>query len=250
VTTWSDLPDDMGERLDADTRERMLAGRVHPDDAPPGYADVVRLLDAAAGSAGRERLAREADDVSAAIALIAQTPPGPQVVRRSDGMRSRSRAKVGGLVVVGVLVGTTGLAWAGALPDAAQDAFSAVLDRVGITVPAADEHPASSGDVVSDVARTTAAVGVDKGAEISSLASGGQSQAGEHGASAGSGETPPVSTPNAGGTGTADTASSGAGEVGTIVADEASDGRSREGSANAGTHPGSPPVEAPGSPVR
>ena len=43
-------------------------------------------------------------------------------------------------------VGSTGLAAAGVLPDAAQDAFSHVLDKVGITVPAGSDHPASSGE--------------------------------------------------------------------------------------------------------
>ena len=36
--------------LDDDTAERLLAGRLHPEDAPPGYAEVTRLLRAAAAS--------------------------------------------------------------------------------------------------------------------------------------------------------------------------------------------------------
>jgi hypothetical protein len=34
--------------LDAGTAERLLSGRLDPDDAPPGYAEVARLLQAAA----------------------------------------------------------------------------------------------------------------------------------------------------------------------------------------------------------
>ena len=43
--------------LDDDTAERLLAGRLHPEDAPPGYAEVARLLRAAAGPPSPEELA-------------------------------------------------------------------------------------------------------------------------------------------------------------------------------------------------
>jgi hypothetical protein len=48
--------------------------------------------------------------------------------------------------------------------------------------------------------------------------------------------TPPVSTPNSGGTGTANTASGGNSSTGTSTADTASGGASAKGSANAGGH--------------
>src|SRR6266567_1120971 len=64
-------------------------------------------------------------------------------------------------------------------------------------------------------------------AEISSAASSGASQAGQHGAPS---STPPVSTPNIGGTGMANTASNGASSVGTGTADDASGGHSSAGS--------------------
>ena len=148
--------------------------------------------------------------------------------------------KVGGLIVVGALLGSTGLAAAGVLPDVAQEAFSKVLDRVGITVPAGGDHPASSGEEISDIATTTDATGVDKGAEISSAASGGMSQAGQHGsafAGAEGADAAPVPVPNEGGTGTADTASGAASEEGTVTAEAASGGRSGSGSGNASGAP-------------
>jgi hypothetical protein len=43
--------------LDDDTAERLLAGHLHPEDAPPGYAEVARLLQAAAGPPSPEELA-------------------------------------------------------------------------------------------------------------------------------------------------------------------------------------------------
>ena len=171
-------------------------------------------------------------------------------------MSRNRRMKVGGLVVVGALVGSTGLAAAGVLPDAAQDAVSNVFDRVGITIPSSGDHPAISGDEVSGIATTTDATGADKGAEVSSAASGGMSQAGQHG-SAGAGtdvegaDVAPVPVPNEGGTGTADTASDGASEVGTSSADEDSAGHSSSGSENASVAPpvpavaSDPPVHVP-----
>jgi hypothetical protein len=42
-----------------------------------------------------------------------------------------------------------------------QDAFSKVLETVGITVPASGDHPASSGEEISEIATTTDATGVD-----------------------------------------------------------------------------------------
>ena len=33
--------------LDADTADRLLAGRIHPDDASPGYSEAARVLRAA-----------------------------------------------------------------------------------------------------------------------------------------------------------------------------------------------------------
>jgi hypothetical protein len=177
------------------------------------------------------------------------------------------------------LAGSTGLAAAGVLPDAAQDAFSTVLDRVGIAVPASTDHPASSGEEVAEIAITTDATDVEKGAEISSVASGGMSQAGQHGsestaaaiettgeapvpvpneggtgtgdaASRGSGEAP-VPVPNEGGTGTGNTASDGASEEGTVTADEKSGSHSGSGSGNASIAPPTPVVvpEPPAAPA-
>lgn len=134
-------------------------------------------------------------------------------------MKRMGRAKIGGLVVVGSLVGSTGLAAAGVLPDPAQDAFSTVLGRVGISVPASGDHPASSGEEISEIATTTDSTGVDKGAEISSVASGGVSQAGRHGSGsasvAGEGAAAAhVPEPSAGGLAIANGASQGASEEG------------------------------------
>ncbi len=150
-------------------------------------------------------------------------------------------AVAGGIALLG------GAAAAVALPGAASPTAG---DHVPVTVPApnahAGSHPdgnapdstttaaSSTGSAVSQLATTTDATGVNKGAEISTLASGGQSQAGQQtGPDPTSDTAAPVTTPNTGGTGTADTASNGASTVGTSIANIASDGHSAAGSGNA-----------------
>lgn len=234
--------------LDTDTLDRMLAGGIHPDDAPPGYSEVAGVLLAIAEGGFHGALADEGAHVALAMELVQQrSPVSPSFDRRSSrrskNSSSRShRGKIGGLVVIGALVGSTGLAAAGILPDAAQDAFSHVLDKVGITVPAGSDHPASSGKELSGIA-TTDTTGVEKGAKISSLASDGRSQVGHHG-SAGTTQggvgTLPDHAPN-GGTGGENAAGKGASDHGTSTGDEASLGRSGAGSGNASVAPSVPP---------
>jgi len=232
MTSWDDSEDEMrGPFLDQDTADRLLSGAIEPDDAPPSYAEVARLLRAAGAPPTPAELMAEEQAVAAAARVVSRTTPhSPVPATRRSSVRSRFfRVKIAGLVVAGTVLGTSGLAAAGVLPDAAQNAASSVLSSIGISVPAADKHPASTGTDISGIATTTDATGVDKGAEISSTASGGMSQAGVNGAA-------PVTTPNTGGTGTADTASGGSADTGTATADEASQGHSAAGSGNAEGH--------------
>lgn len=236
--------------LDTDTLDRMLAGGIHPDDAPPGYSDVAGILLAVAEAGDDLELMHEAAHVALARELLEQrSPASPSLVQRSSRKSKkptlrRHRGKIGGLVLIGALVASTGLAAAGVLPDAAQDAFSHVLGKVGITVPTGSDRPAVSGDELSGIATTTGATGVDKGDEISSVASGGRSQAGQHGsagtARGGSG-TPTRHVPNGGGTGTANAASKGSSGHGTSTGTGAGAGRSNGGSGNASEAPSVPP---------
>jgi hypothetical protein len=258
----NDLPPAMRRLLlDRDTLERLLAGRIDPDDAPPGYAEVAQVLAAAIAPANPADLTHEAEHVAAARMLVTQrSPASGRSHGRSKQMRPNGyRLKVVGLVALGTLLGTSGLAAAGVLPDTAQDVLSNVLDRVGISVPTGDDpatsaptgdHPASSGQHISEIATTTDSTGVAKGTEVSSIASGGMSQAGQHGSGEdGSAEhgtdAAPVATPNEGGTSTADIASGGHSDGHSDIADENSDDRSAAGSGNASGLPSVPP--SPGS---
>lgn len=248
MTDRNDLEEIRSGWPDTDTLDRLLAGGIHPDDAPPGYSEVAGILLAVA-ERGDDKLVHEATHVALAVELVQQrSPVSPSVERRSSRGSSRRpkqnrarshRGKIGGLVVVGVLVGSTGLAAAGVLPDAAQDAFSHVLDKVGITVPTGADHPASSGEELSGIATTTNATGVDKGAENSSVASGGKSRAGQGGsAAAGTGRgrvgPPPGHVPNGGGTGKA---GQGASAHGTSSGGAKGQGRGSTGSGNASMAP-------------
>jgi hypothetical protein len=160
---------------------------------------------------------------SAAVAafMAADAPADVRAARPVLARRHRLRLAVA--AAVGGLSLTTGLAAAGALPGAAQQVASDTLSHVGIDVPNpndhAGDHPGSRGQSgedhgkataeanehgpdttthgaeVSNTAKTTDATGADKGAEISTVASDGRSQAGadEHGKPADAGK--PAETP-------------------------------------------------------
>jgi hypothetical protein len=247
MTDRNELVDETrGGWLDTDTLDRMLVGGIHPDDAPPGFAEVAGVLLAVAEAGGGRDLPHGSAHVALAMELVRQRSPFRHSLDRrsrrpSTAARSKMhRGKIGALVVVGAMVGSTGLAAAGALPEAAQDAFAHVLDKVGITVPAGNGHPASPGEDLSGAETPTEAHGLVKGAETSSAASGGKSQAGQHGSADDAAEghsVPPGHPTNGGGTGTADAASDGASSDGTGTGNEASEGRSQAGSGNASITP-------------
>ena len=204
------------ELLDDPTAERLLRGQVDPDDAPPGYAGVAGVLRAAAAELVVTDTAAE-DQAVAAFAATRVRDAGPvEPKRRSAVPITSMRNKVAAVAAGLGLALTGGLSAAGALPGAAQDVAHDVLGTMGISVPDpntnAGDHPDTRGDhadaqgepsAVSEIARTTTATGVDKGAEISTLASRGQSRAGAQPSAPAAGPpssvppvpTPPVSTP-------------------------------------------------------
>jgi hypothetical protein len=245
MSPWGDLESEMKRQpLDTDTADRLLAGSVAPDDAPPGYAGVAALLAPAADSPRADDLSGESETVALLAAVVRSSQPKMTKPRRRSIV---PRLRLVTAFATVALAATTGLAFAGSLPGAAQDVASAMLDKVGVSVPGpnsnAGDHPnvrGTSSDVavtssdsgkggeISQLATSTDLTGVAKGAAISTLASGGQSQAGQHSRTAA-----PVATPNGGGTGTADTASGSESSDGTAIADTSSDGHSGAGSDNA-----------------
>lgn len=201
-----DLEDEMRNFiLDHQTADRLLAGRIEPDDAPPGYTEVAALLRASTWLPSVEP-ERELATVTAMAEEIRSRPAVNAPGHGRPPMKRLVRARTTALVIGGTLMATTGLAFAGALPDPAQGVAAAMLAKIGITVPGPDPHagthPDSHGQSgadasssaspgsrptdtkgyrISNLARTAAAMGVAKGAIISSAASDGKSQAGTHG---------------------------------------------------------------------
>jgi hypothetical protein len=243
MSPWRDLESEMQRLpLDTDTADRLLAGSVAPEDAPPGYAGVATLLAAGADPPTADDVSRESETVALLAAVVRSSQPKMTKPRRRSIV---PRLRLATAIATVALAGTTGLAFAGSLPGAAQDVASTMLAKVGVSVPGpnsnAGDHPSvrgtssdagvtssssDKGTEISQLATSTDLTGVEKGAAISTLASGGKSKAGqEHGA--------PVETPNTGGTGTAETASGGQSLQGTATANAASDDHSVAGSDNA-----------------
>ena len=112
--------------LDADTAERLLSGRLDPDDAPPGYAEVARLLGAAAAPADQVDPTGEAAAMHAFRTALPRGRPVQAPVRpgglggrrgaaRERGPRARGRLVA--LALAGVVaVGGVGLWTAGGAP--------------------------------------------------------------------------------------------------------------------------------------
>ena len=97
----TEMPEDPSQPmvpLDADTAERLLSGRLDPDDAPPGYADVARLLHAAAGPAEEAELSGEAAAVRAFDAAQRDRleVPGRRGRMEHSGFRVRSWGRAAG----------------------------------------------------------------------------------------------------------------------------------------------------------
>jgi hypothetical protein len=141
MTAWGDMNQEMTPLpLDGETAERLLAGRVAVEDAPPGYGPVLRLLDAASADVSAEELRRESEAV-AAFSHAVRSSRAPSRSTRASMPFGLTRARLVALAIVAGLATTTGLAAAGSLPGAAQDIASRVLEKLGISVPAANAHP-------------------------------------------------------------------------------------------------------------
>jgi hypothetical protein len=257
MTVWGDMDHEVQPLpLDSETAERLLAGRVAPEDAPPGYGPVVRLLDAASADAAGDQLEHESEGVAAfALAVRSSAAANSVSPRRFTMPLALSRARLVAAALAAALVTTTGLAAAGSLPGAAQDVASEMLAKLGVSVPGPNDHAGTNpdergssgtaptapsaegkGNEISEIARTTEATGIEKGAVVSAAASEGKSQAGQQGSGSGAGNgSAPATGSNGGGTGTANTASGGQSSAGTSTADAASDGKSSAGSANSGS---------------
>lgn len=265
MTVWGDMDHEVQPLpLDSETAERLLAGRVAPEDAPPGYGPVVRLLDAASADAAGDQLEHEREGVAAfALAVRSSAAANSVSPRRFNMPLALSRARLVAAALAAALVTTTGLAAAGSLPGAAQDVASEMLAKLGVSVPGPNDHAGTNpdergssgtaptapsaegkGNEISEIARTTEATGIEKGAVVSAAASEGKSQAGQHGSAA--------SNTNVGGKGVetserATTTEATGVEKGSVVSTAASEGKSQAGQQGSGSGAGNGSAPATGS---
>lgn len=106
--------------LDGDTADRLLAGRLDPADAPPGYAKVAALLAAAAGPSTPEELTGEA---SVLATFTAMTRPSAGSRRRAARHRGAFGSRLAALAAAALcvlLVGGVAAAATGTLPEPAR----------------------------------------------------------------------------------------------------------------------------------
>jgi hypothetical protein len=259
--------------LDDGTAERLLRGLMSFDDAPRRYRGVAAVMTAlAAPPTGRELSGeREAvQAISRGVSVDATWPsrsltfdasPSPRVRKTTTTMKRKVRLV--GAALVGSAFLLSGLGAAGALPGEAQTIASEVWSSVGVSVPNPNAHsdqPGNSGtDVgtsgathstdtgatISENAKDSSNTGVNHGADVSSSASNGQSNAGTntpgsastHGSSSAT-RPPHPSQPTTGNNG--NSGNSGNSGTHTATTDKNSDTKSTGGSGNATD--GSPPT--------
>lgn len=185
------------------------------DDDPAASESVASLLRAATPSDLPGPLPGEARALAAFRAVDHEDRRHTPMRTRRTAVRVAAAAAATG---VAIACGGTAAAATGSLPGAAQQTAHDVLAGIGVSVPGPNAHanghagtrgnsepdsattvpgddPATTpsqrpsqaahgkGAEVSNLAKTTTATGVEKGAQISTLASGGKSKAGEqHGA--------------------------------------------------------------------
>jgi hypothetical protein len=188
--------------LDHHTADRILAGVVHPDDSPPGWAPVVRLLDAAA--LGEQLVEVTARRTVTNMAAVIEWLRSDELGGGHGGIARRSRRR-GTLTVACaaiILAIAAGSAVAATHPSSARRLAASVLARVGagsseprhrsVASPLAPPTPAGThraahphlstrhdhGKAVSAVARTSGLKGRAHGEAVSTVASRGKSHAG------------------------------------------------------------------------
>jgi len=221
------------------TADRLLSGEADPADTPAAWADVATLVRDARAPAEPDELAGEAWAVAAMVSVLsgASAAASPGAFRTTRLRRLKLIAVAAAVMVLA----TSGLAFAGALPAPAQEVASIMLAKVGISVPRghSSNHQPGQGRLTQGpklpgpaeyglCTAYTSGQGGTKGKKNESVPfeklqgtgqgaadecvnpspGGGQGDAGrgsshEHG--------PVVPTPDAGGPGTGDSASGGKG---------------------------------------
>lgn len=185
----------MNSRFDVDTVDRLLDGRVKLDQLPREYRELAKALRAIRRPNSDNSLALEAPTVLAMAMIVRSDRVGNGSThrrsRRTKGTRRFMKIKFAALAIAGALAGTTGLVFADALPQAAQEIVSKALIKVGVRVPNGgspdeskptfdknrrdpqSEQHSKREQVEQAIANSDP--GVDRGLEVSEVASEGHS---------------------------------------------------------------------------
>src|SRR5579875_2729240 len=166
-----------------------------PGDGSPGPGALFSLLSALRSDVTEDELAL-GRQVAARAALTARAHrerPRQKMIGKALG----AKALLSGITGAMALTGGVAAAATGALPPGAQHAAHDVFSSLGIRVPSGRAGQQTTNQVPQGSTRATPSTGVDKGAVISTFASGGKSQAGQHG-KASSTTTTAATTPNKG----------------------------------------------------
>jgi hypothetical protein len=106
--------------LDDETADRLLAGRLDPADAPPGYAAVAKLVAAATAPAASDELARGPQAVARFAATARSGFPARASITRRAGVPRRPRSVKAAVAVLAAVLSIGGVAAAaGVFPPAA-----------------------------------------------------------------------------------------------------------------------------------
>jgi len=147
-------PGEAPPTLDDETADRLVAGRLDPADAPPGYAAVAKLVAAAAAPATTEELAGEPAAVDRFAAAARSGFPTRAFLTRRAGVPTRRFGVKAAVAVLAAVLSIGGVAAAtGVFPAPAQ--------------PAADHGPGSGTATPgsSDAATTAAARNRQRGSD-------------------------------------------------------------------------------------
>ena len=120
--------------LDDATADRLLAGEIVPDDAPPGYGHLASLIRRARTESGGISPSRRAAAVSAMAAAVTYEQRSQRGSKRMLGKLLSLKALGIALPAVALTAGTAAAA-TNSLPAPAQTAIHDVLSKVGISVP-------------------------------------------------------------------------------------------------------------------
>jgi hypothetical protein len=135
------LPARLAHRLDPDTVDRLLGGRMHPDDAPPGYAAAARIIGRLVAPPRPHELVGQHAAADSAVRALSGIRTGSRSERRRPSWARRT-----GLVAISAALVTTGVAAADVLPEGAADIVSSVWAGTRAVLGIDEDRGAGSGD--------------------------------------------------------------------------------------------------------